>query len=1270
MNYSGWLRSAGSGGHKAQFDFKGVDLNGAPTFLVPDSHLLFSGEYRRAGEDLIISDHQSHFTIPDYFKSVGHSRPFLVSPDGAPLSPNVVDALTGHAVYAQAGPQAVAGKVVGHVAKMTGSASIVRNGVTIVANVGDAIYQNDVVQTGSNSTIGLVLDDGSTFNLSANARFLLNDLSYDPNSTSNSLFLTLVQGAASFVAGQVAKTGDMRVATPVASIGIRGTAVNLDISSTDGKVSISVVDQQDGTVHAVQVFNNAGVLIGTVTSNGTSLTLTPTATFDVIAQQVNKTPDQVAQEFSAFQQVLSTYDAAKQIFPNLPQHTDNSDHQNNNANPNSTTKFAGSPPLNPPGTEYQPPAGTTKVQTGSVQTASTTVVVSTTTSIDPSLTKQLAPTIDPIITPVKVVSLPFVVTPPSVVSITTGSGDHTGPVMSANGDVVYDPDGAIYFYNRATNTTTTIASPANSWSYESPTISSDGRYIFYQGSNGGSSYVFVYGTDPSDSNHYHVRTLLGLGQAPAVSGDGGTIVAAQASGNIAIYDIQGSLKGAISPAAVGSSGALWLPAISADGHVIAFWNSDAQSAGGSGDLYAFNRSTATIVHVASTISGAGTAAPTVSADGHLIAYQSTDPTGHSEIYLYDLQTNSIVFQTTNNSGSSYSPVLSPDGHFIVFTSDAQLTSDDTNSVPDVYVVDVTSPANPIYKLVSESGGVAAAGGVAISAGGQYVAFGSNDNIFFADPTSGHSAVIVETASSSSTLTADGLITLTGDSTGVQISVADQFGNPTPNFGASFDGSGHIHWTFVEDRSDFAALAYGKDATQEFVITLSADTGTLTIPVFVTVHNGVQPTISVADFAPVASPVSLQDGQESVPYTILSGDLLSHVVDVDGPSLSISSLSIQSGDGTISQIDSQTWTFSPTAGFSGHVVLNYQVTDSIKSAGSTASFNIALPLAITSINPDSGVTGDFITKDTMLTVSGTNGTLVGGERIQVSSDNGVSWADVTQNTATTWNFADPTAHNISFTYQVRVLDASNISINSAAQAIVVDTTPPTLTIDGGDGATNQASVGVAGTINLVDSGSLVTVFDDGQSVGSAIAGSDGKWSTTVSLHDGANSLTAQATDIAGNLGTSNAVVVTLDTTAPAEAVAITAIATDSGSSSTDFITNDTTLTVSGTNGALASDEKIQVSSDNGTTWADVTQSTATSWSYIDPTTHTASFSYQVRIVDAAGNVGTTDNQAVTIDTTAPTIAITSPVAGDNVINKTEAAAGVTITGTATAGSAAV
>ena len=287
MNYAGKFVGDVDSHSSVHFNFDSHSQSGnVDTVILPNAHLLFSGDYERSGADLIVSDRDHRVVVPDYFH--GEKRPTLVSPEGAPLDPKVIEALTGHVAYAQAAGTAPAAKVVGHVVKMTGSASIVRNGVTIDVNNGDNILQNDMVQTGSGSTLGLVLIDGTTFNLTAGARLMLNDVVYEENGTSNASLLTLVQGAASFVAGQVARTGDMKVATPVASIGIRGTAVILDISSTDGKVSISVVDQQDNQVHAVQVFNTRGDLIGTVTSNGTSLTLTPTATFEVIAQESNK----------------------------------------------------------------------------------------------------------------------------------------------------------------------------------------------------------------------------------------------------------------------------------------------------------------------------------------------------------------------------------------------------------------------------------------------------------------------------------------------------------------------------------------------------------------------------------------------------------------------------------------------------------------------------------------------------------------------------------------------------------------------------------------------------------------------------------------------------------------------------------------------------------------------------------------------------------------------------------------------------------------------
>jgi hypothetical protein len=99
----------------------------------------------------------------------------------------------------------------------------------------------------------------------------------------------------------------MKVATPSPPWALRGTAVILDINALDGRVSISVIDQRDNQEHRVEVFDRAGNLIATATSTGGRLTLTPTG--DVRGHREAspiKTPDLVAQEFAAFQTVLSS----------------------------------------------------------------------------------------------------------------------------------------------------------------------------------------------------------------------------------------------------------------------------------------------------------------------------------------------------------------------------------------------------------------------------------------------------------------------------------------------------------------------------------------------------------------------------------------------------------------------------------------------------------------------------------------------------------------------------------------------------------------------------------------------------------------------------------------------------------------------------------------------------------------------------------------------------------------------------------------------------
>ena len=82
---------------------------------------------------------------------------------------------------------------------------------------------------------------------------------------------------------------------------------------------------------------------------------------------------------------------------------------------------------------------------------------------------------------------------------------------------------------------------------------------------------------------------------------------------------------------------------------------------------------------------------------------------------------------------------------------------------------------------------------------------------------------------------------------------------------------------------------------------------------------------------------------------------------------------------------------------------------------------------------------------------------------------------------------------------------------------------------GDGITNDNALTLAGT---AEANATVKVYDGATLLGSALASGTGAWSyTTAVLPNGGHSLTATATDAAGNTGVaSSALNVTIDTTA--------------------------------------------------------------------------------------------------------------------------------------------
>ncbi len=358
----------GEGGYGSAASVIHPDSAHPDHIVVPDAQLLFTAHFHHAGPDLVLTGRDGHsHIIPGYFSSA--YRPALVAPNGALLSPDLVELLAGSAApneYAQTG-QITPPEPIGRVEKVVGNVTVVRNGVAVALNVGDAVYKSDVVQTDDHSSAGVAFPDGSALNLVANSRMALSEYSYDPNSTSNSALFNLVEGGLSFVAGKVAHTGDMKIGTPIASLGIRGTAGWLfedqvaTVTANAGNVTLhfaAVFDSVTNTESTYTLYaidangqlqhdaNGNLISLATVSSTQNGLVTTLTGNGINAMPSVTTGPPDITQQQFAQQVVPQVINMAIQA---IQQYQQQQQQQNQPTNPQSNPGNSGSstpPPTN------------------------------------------------------------------------------------------------------------------------------------------------------------------------------------------------------------------------------------------------------------------------------------------------------------------------------------------------------------------------------------------------------------------------------------------------------------------------------------------------------------------------------------------------------------------------------------------------------------------------------------------------------------------------------------------------------------------------------------------------------------------------------------------------------------------------------------------------------------------------------------------------------------------------------------------------------------
>lgn len=116
-------------------------------------------------------------------------------------------------------------QVIGVVKTVKATASVTRGQQTIPATVGTKLLLNDTLQTGADSSLGLIFRDDSVLSMGPNSRVTLDQFLFTPVEGKLGFLFKIMHGTIAYLSGVIGRLSPSTAnfETPVATIGIRGT---------------------------------------------------------------------------------------------------------------------------------------------------------------------------------------------------------------------------------------------------------------------------------------------------------------------------------------------------------------------------------------------------------------------------------------------------------------------------------------------------------------------------------------------------------------------------------------------------------------------------------------------------------------------------------------------------------------------------------------------------------------------------------------------------------------------------------------------------------------------------------------------------------------------------------------------------------------------------------------------------------------------------------------------------------------------------------------
>ncbi|MGA2891644.1 MAG: FecR domain-containing protein [Xanthobacteraceae bacterium] len=241
---------------------------------------------------------------------------------------------------------------IGQVATLNGDATVTRGSVATPLKIADPIFKSDTLQTSAASSLGVTFDDETTFSLSPNTRIVVDNFVYAADGKANAASFNVALGTASFVANLVAKTGDMKVTTPNATLGIRGTTGIVEVPQAGAAAAaptIKLYPDTDGHVGQIEVFDRQGGRLGTLTQGASAFSLRVGAGGRLAAVPYRIPPQELARDRGVLQRLSASHAIGRQMTNRRQQLRGGNRQQPNNLRPGGRPNN-----IRPPGRPQQP----------------------------------------------------------------------------------------------------------------------------------------------------------------------------------------------------------------------------------------------------------------------------------------------------------------------------------------------------------------------------------------------------------------------------------------------------------------------------------------------------------------------------------------------------------------------------------------------------------------------------------------------------------------------------------------------------------------------------------------------------------------------------------------------------------------------------------------------------------------------------------------------------------------------------------------------------